>query len=410
MALNLYFDPYHQEPDSVAPIVESNATKLDTPTLSLTATGQTTMSAVIGDVEQADGFIVQLSTVSNFASIAQSLYTESLNPTFSGLIANQLYYGRVTAIASGFINSNYGTDSEQTQGAPNQPPVVDAGNNTSVNLPTASIALNGTATDQDGSVASVLWTKVSGDASITISNNTSLNATLNNPNGVSGAVVVQLTATDNNGLSASDTVTKTWNYVNPQVSAGADVNITLPTNSGTLTATTTPGSYPIASTVWSKVSGAGTINADGTYSGLTQGTTVARVTVTDTRNVTAQDDVDINVAAAPTNIQWGYFNASPVGNLENLSFQFNKNVTAGVNTYTLDFTSAVFSGDKYLVIKEPATEPAKTSWFNTALNSEPTGSMPGFVYSVTVINGSRYYYTNDVAAVDSSRSSIDYAV
>ena len=44
----------------------------------------------------------------------------------------------------------------------NQPPVVDAGVDKTLTLPTNSVQLTATASDSDGSIASYAWTKVSG--------------------------------------------------------------------------------------------------------------------------------------------------------------------------------------------------------------------------------------------------------
>lgn len=394
MAIEQYFDPNHQQPDSAAPIVVSTAIKLNTPTLELTQNGQTAINAAIGAVDNAQGYILQISTSNTFGSILQSLYTTSLAKTISGLTANTLYYGRLQAIASGLINSNYVTDSVTTEGLPNVGPTVEAGNNAAVNLPTNSMALNGTASDADGTIASVLWSKVSGDASITITNATSLNATLNNPNEVAGAVVVKLTGTDDDGLSAEDTVTKTFTYVNPQVNAGADKNITLPTNSGTLTATATTGSYPIVSTVWSKVSGSGTITTGGAYSGLTQGISVFKVVVTDSKGVTAEDTVSINVAAAATIAYYGWrednttLTPSEIQGSEN-SVSF----TSGATAVTADFSAAL--EPRYLWYAEPSSEPLKTKWQDT-VNLPNNGNIgtEEDLYGAPVISGSfRFYIT-----------------
>ena len=45
---------------------------------------------------------------------------------------------------------------------PNQPPVVNAGNNQTIVLPTDFTELTGTASDADGIIASYKWTKIGG--------------------------------------------------------------------------------------------------------------------------------------------------------------------------------------------------------------------------------------------------------
>jgi hypothetical protein len=88
----------------------------------------------------------------------------------------------------------------------NQPPTVNAGGNKSLVLPTNSIILNGTASDPDGSIASVAWTKASGP-SATMSNANTNNLTLSNL--VAGTYVFTFRATDNQGASSSANATVT---------------------------------------------------------------------------------------------------------------------------------------------------------------------------------------------------------
>ncbi len=52
----------------------------------------------------------------------------------------------------------------------NKPPVVSAGADVTISLPTYTTALTGTATDSDGYIVSYNWTKVSGPTSYQIIN------------------------------------------------------------------------------------------------------------------------------------------------------------------------------------------------------------------------------------------------
>ena len=54
--------------------------------------------------------------------------------------------------------------------AANIPPTADAGNDQTITLPTNSVNLNGTGADEDGTIASYQWTKISGPNSGTINN------------------------------------------------------------------------------------------------------------------------------------------------------------------------------------------------------------------------------------------------
>ena len=86
----------------------------------------------------------------------------------------------------------------------------------------------------DGTIASYLWTKVSGPAA-TIANASGSSTAINNL--VEGTYVFKLKVTDNDGASSQDQVTVTVNpnpNVAPVAKAGNDITITLPTNTVTL--------------------------------------------------------------------------------------------------------------------------------------------------------------------------------
>ncbi len=113
---------------------------------------------------------------------------------------------------------------------PNQPPVVNAGTDQSINLPTNTISVVASASDPDGTIVSVLWEQVSGPTQAVITSNNTVNTTFNNLG--EGVYVFKITATDNRGASANDTVTITVNYVLPTVDAGADQSVTRPSTPG----------------------------------------------------------------------------------------------------------------------------------------------------------------------------------
>src|SRR6476661_4575316 len=113
----------------------------------------------------------------------------------------------------------------------------------------------------------------------------------------------------------------------PSANAGTDKSITLPTNSVSLSGSGTDPDGTIASYSWSKVSGgAATINSPGsastTISGLTQGSYIFRLTVTDNAGATGFDDVAVTVNAAP--------NQSPTANAGT-----DKTITLPTNSVSL---------------------------------------------------------------------------
>ncbi len=189
--------------------------------------------------------------------------------------------------------------------AANQAPVVSAGNNVSITLPTNTVTLNGTATDADGTVASVQWRKVSGPASFNIVSPAQLQTVINGL--VAGTYSFELTATDNNGATGKATVSVTVNpAVNqaPTVHAGNNVSITLPTNTVTLTGTASDADGTIAGVQWRKVSGPASFNIvspaqlQTVINGLVAGVYSFELTATDNSGATASATVNITVNTA----------------------------------------------------------------------------------------------------------------
>lgn len=205
----------------------------------------------------------------------------------------------------------------------NLAPVVNAGEDQQISLPTNNVTLNGTVTD-DGlpnppGQVTLTWSAVSlpsgGTVSFGSANATTTTATFN----VAGTYLLKLEASDSI-LSASDVVSVVVNQAqqqnqSPIVSAGVDKSITLPTNSVTLDGSVTddgnpspPGQVTVS---WSKISGSGTVvfssgnspTTNATFSDA--GTYVLRLTASDSV-LTASDDVSVTVNpeqagnAAPT--------------------------------------------------------------------------------------------------------------
>jgi hypothetical protein len=104
----------------------------------------------------------------------------------------------------------------------NQLPVADAGPNKTLIAPLNSITLTGKATDSDGTITSVTWTKLSGPSAVMSGENTT---TLNLSELVQGTYIFRFTVADNNNAEAYDDVTVT---VNPEpVNTAAVVSFTL---------------------------------------------------------------------------------------------------------------------------------------------------------------------------------------
>jgi len=84
-----------------------------------------------------------------------------------------------------------------------EPPIVDAGSDKRVMLPSDTVTISGTATDSDGSIASYRWVQTSGAAcAMTHATSSSLNVS-----GLrSGSYRFRLTVSDNAGLTGYDDV------------------------------------------------------------------------------------------------------------------------------------------------------------------------------------------------------------
>ena len=140
--------------------------------------------------------------------------------------------------------------------ATNQSPVADAGGNLSITLPTNSVNIAGSGTDNDGTVTTYDWFKVSGPAA-TLSN--ADQPTLQVTNMVEGTYVFRLTVTDDDGATDSDDV-----QVNvlpaavnsaPTADAGFDIQLILPTNSTNVNGSGADSDGSIIGYLWEKISG-----------------------------------------------------------------------------------------------------------------------------------------------------------
>jgi hypothetical protein len=195
----------------------------------------------------------------------------------------------------------------------NQPPVVNAGADKVITLPTSSVTLSGTATD-DGlpnppGALTYGWSVVSGPGTVSFSAPTALttSATFSS----TGAYTLRLTVSDSQLVTTDDvvvTVNPTPTNQPPVVSAGPDQTITLPTTSASLTGTASDDGLPnppaALTYAWSMVSGPGTVTFSAPTALATTATFSAtgsytlRLTVSDSL-LTTTDDVVITVNPAP---------------------------------------------------------------------------------------------------------------
>ncbi len=198
------------------------------------------------------------------------------------------------------------------------PTVTATASPASITLPTSSVGLNATASDDGlptGSVLGYQWTKQSGAGTVSFSsvNGASTNATFSS----SGNYTLRITATDG-ALSGFADVTVTVNpepapppptNLAPVVTASASpAALTLPTNTTSLTSAATDDGLPNGTLAyrWSTVSGPAPVTFANEASALTQATFsvsgqyVLRVSVSDGQDTTERTvNVTVNPGAAP---------------------------------------------------------------------------------------------------------------
>jgi hypothetical protein len=234
---------------------------------------------------------------------------------------------------------------------PPVPPTVSAGNSQTITLPASTVTLTGTATGNGGATISAEgWTELSGPVTASLSAASSLTMGVSGLT-TAGAYVFQLKATDNNGLSGTSTVTITVDAAGstpPVANAGSSQTVMLPVTELTLDGS---GSYDPGGTIvsysWVQLSGDGGVTIVGSNTvqpkiyGLTAGTYVFQLTVTDSNGLSSTSTVTITVDAG-----------APVAN-------------AGVDT-----TIAL---------------PASTAQLNGSGSSDPSGEM--LTYQWTEVSG-----------------------
>jgi predicted esterase len=223
-------------------------------------------------------------------------------------------------LESGAINWMLGfIDGTTDPVAPNIPPVVNAGSDKSLTLPTNEVYVQGTASDSDGSISSYQWTKISGGtASMTGTTGSRLRAY----NLLTGSYSFRLAVADDKGATKYDDVNVTVSpalivNIAPVANAGSDKFIS--SNSITLSGSGTDQDGQVVSYNWTKYHGgpvtltnANTRNV--TVSGMVNGKYFLRLVVTDDKGATAYDNMQIEVTGAASSSQTSTTNIAPVAN------------------------------------------------------------------------------------------------
>jgi type 1 glutamine amidotransferase len=284
----------------------------------------------------------------------------------------------------------------------NTAPTADAGADQTITLPVNTVSLNGSGADQDGTVVSYAWTKLSGPSGGNISSaNTAATEITNLQEGV---YIFRLTVGDNGGASASNDVQITVNAavispnIKPDANAGVDISITLPDNSVTLNGNGTDSDGTISAYAWTKVSGPATgggtiVNASGSstdITGLNEGTYIFRLTVTDNDGDSGTDEVTviINPAPPPPNLD-------PVANAG-----ADRTITLPINTTTFSGSGKDDDGNiikyNWSKVSGPATGGGTIQSPNSPVTNINSLNEGTYVYRLTVTDNNNATATDEV--------------
>ena len=259
--------------------------------------------------------------------------------------------------------------------AANLNPVANAGNDQTIYLPLDTLKINGSGSDNDGTISSFQWVKVSGPSINIVNSNSAIFKAINV---VSGTYRFRLTVTDNEGATDSDIVDI---YILPEpvnnpptVNAGNDIYLTLPNNSTVVQATGNDPDGDNINFVWQKVSGPNSGTFDGlntpnlTLSNLVEGNYTFRVTATDTQGASGSDFVTIFVSAA---------NVPPTVSLGN-----DITLDLPVNSTTLNANAQDPDGSISNYSWQKISGPPDISFSNT---NQPTVEVSNFVEGIYVV-------------------------
>ncbi len=259
--------------------------------------------------------------------------------------------------------------------APNQGPTANAGLDKQITLPINSVSLTGSGIDPDGTITTYLWRKISGPTSGTITNPAAATTTVTGL--VQGVYKFELKVTDNSGATDVDTMQVTVNpspNVAPTANAGLDQNITLPTNTASLTGSGIDPDGNITTYLWRKISGpiSGTITnpaaATTTVTGLVQGVYKFELKVTDNSGATDVDTMQVTV------------NAAVINQLPTANAGLDQNITLPTNTVSLSGSGTDPDGIITAYLWRKISGPTNGSIVNTTAASTSVSGLVQGVY------------------------------
>jgi len=264
----------------------------------------TNQVSLTGTASSPNGAIVSTTWTKTVGPAATLVGASTLNLQVTNMVVGN-YVFKLSAIDVAGKETSDNVEIKVNPIPPNQAPIVSAGLNTTITLPSSEITLTGTASDSDGTVSSVLWSQISGPSNSTLQNSNSLTATASSL--IEGSYTFKLTATDNLGASGFNYVivyvSKPTNTekLPPIVYAGEDITLILPENSVTIIGNALdPDGTAITDYVWDQISGEPVeLNASNgnflSISNLNLGNYSFRLTVTDDDLLTASDEVTVSI-------------------------------------------------------------------------------------------------------------------
>ncbi|MEP7277502.1 MAG: PKD domain-containing protein [Bacteroidota bacterium] len=315
------------------------------------------------------------------------------NPNISNLVEGAYQIKLTVTNTSGISNSDF--VNIVVSAAPVA--VANAGVDVNVTLPTGTAVLNGSASYSTGGGALVYeWSQVSGPSVLTISGGNT--ATPNIGNLQAGVYQVKLKVTNVESASAEDLVNITVSAVPvypPVSNAGADIAITLPTNSASLNGEQSynPGGGTLTYS-WSFLSGTssptitGAATATPVISNLTEGAYQVKLTVTNDQGASAEDTVSIAVSPVPA--------TPPVA-----SAGADKTITLPANTAVLDGSgSSNAAGGTLTYAWSLASGPSSFSILGETTASPTLSNLVQGVYHVKlVVTNARGLSAEDVVTI-----------
>ena len=231
---------------------------------------------------------------------SNSLFVKTLKPGEQIITAD--FTLKVTGINNGKVEFTYAQKDEK--------PIVSAGDDQTISLPTRKVTLTGTAKDSVGYITESTWSQISGPTVVLRGKQKSFdwNHSLAVDNLQLGTYVFRFSATNYQGNSASDDVSIfVVGNQKPVVDAGGDITIVLPKKDAVLKGKCTDSDGKCVKATWkilnknlrSGMNFSEAISTDLYLDGLEKGTYSFRLVGEDDKGATASDDVTLTVREAP---------------------------------------------------------------------------------------------------------------